>query len=122
LPTRFQKRFRIVLPSCLVKISRQKEAGFIQEHWVHAHDEITAIVILTAEMPTNYIVRNGQELSVRAFGTFDSGLFTDALNPLVGANWRITGFAGLAALESTRVNVVAASKKRAEESDLRFWG
>jgi len=31
--------------SCFVKIGGQKETGFIQKHWIDAHNEITAMII-----------------------------------------------------------------------------
>jgi hypothetical protein len=51
-------------------------------------------------------------------GAFDAGLLADAAHPLVGARRRVTGPTCLAALKSTRVDVVAPAKERPEEGDL----
>jgi hypothetical protein len=55
VPASFPKRGDIVLPICFVKVGGQKETGFIQKHRINAHDEITAMVVLTPQMPPNRI-------------------------------------------------------------------
>jgi hypothetical protein len=72
LSASFQKRSGIVLPHCFVKIGGQKETGFIQKHWIDAHDEIMAMIVLTPQMPPNRIVSYGKKTLVGTFGTFDS--------------------------------------------------
>jgi hypothetical protein len=56
LAASFPKRADIVLPVRFVKIGGQKETGFIQKHWIDAHDENAAIVVLTPKMPPNRVV------------------------------------------------------------------
>ncbi len=53
-------------------------------------------------------------------GALDLGLLAQAAGPLVGARGLIAGLAGLAALEATRINIVASAKERAKQGDLGF--
>ena len=122
LAASFQKRGDIVLPRCFVKIGGQEETGFIQKHWIDAHDEIAAMVVLTPQMPPNRIVSYGKKTLVGAFGTFDSGLFADSLDPFIAAHWRIAGPARLAAFEAARVNIFASTKQGTEEGDFGLGG
>jgi hypothetical protein len=49
---------------------------------------------------------------------FDAWLLADPANPLVRTGRGIAGLARLAAFESARVDILAASKERAEQRDL----
>jgi hypothetical protein len=118
----FQKRGDIVPPGCFVKIGGQEETGFVQKHRINAHDEITAMVVPTPQMPTNYLVRYGKKTLVRAFGTFDPWFFADALHPLITTHRRVAGSASFAAFEATRVNIFPSMKQRPEESDFGLGG
>ena len=111
----------IFLPVCFVEISSQEETGFVQQHWVDAHDKIPSIVVLTGEMPANDIVGDSQETSVRALGALNSWLFAYALNPFVGADRRVSRFPGLSALKTTRIDVVSSTEKGTEKGDLGRW-
>ena len=122
LAASFQKRGDIVLPCCFVKIGGQEETGFIQKHWINAHDEITAMVVLTPQMPPNRIVSYGKKTLVGTFGTFDSGFFADSLDPFITTHWRIAGPARLAAFEAARVNIFAPTKQGTEEGDFGLGG
>jgi hypothetical protein len=62
----------------------------------------------------------GREPTVGTLRAFDARLLADASDPLVGTGWRVTSPARFAALESPRVDVVAASEERTEQGDLRF--
>ena len=83
LTASFQKRADIVLPCCFVKIGGEEETGFVQKHRINAHDEITAMVVMTLQMPANHIVSYGKKTLVGTFGTFDPWLFADALDPFI---------------------------------------
>ena len=48
----------------------------------------------------------------------DPRLLADAPHPFVAHSGRIAGLAGLAALESARIDVLAAAKERPEQRDL----
>ncbi len=117
LSASFPKRGDIVLPLCFVKIGGQEETSFIQKHWINAHNEITAMGVMTLQMPLNRIVSYGKKTLVGAFETFDSGLFADSLDPFITAHWRIAGPAGLPAFETARVNIFAPTKQRTEEGN-----
>ena len=60
-PAGFQERGDIVLPRGFVKIGGQEETGFVQQHRINAHDETTAIVVLTRQMPANHHVGYGKK-------------------------------------------------------------
>jgi len=91
-------------------------------HRINAHDEIMAMVVLTPQMPANYIVTYGKKTLVGALGTFDPWFFADALDPFIATHWRIAGPARLAAFEATRVNIFASMKQRTEEGDFGLGG
>src|SRR5205807_705160 len=110
----------VFCPSCLVKISRQKETSFIQEHGIHAHNEIASMVILTRKMATDYLVRNRQKPLVETVGAFDPGLFANPAYPFIGADWRISRLAGLAIFKPARIDVLATPEERSKECDLHF--
>ena len=118
----FPKCGDIVLPCCFVKIGGQEETGLVEMHRINAHDEITAVVILTPQMPANYIVSYGKKTLVRTFGTFDLWFFADALGPFIATHWRIAGPARLAAFETARVNILAPTKQGSEEGDFGLGG
>ena len=75
------------------------------------------MVVLTPQMPPNRIVSYGKKTLVGAFGTFDSGLFADSLNPFITTYRRISCPARLAAFEAARVNIFASAKQRSEKCD-----
>ena len=110
----------IFLPMCLIEIGCQEEAGLVLKHGVHAHDEITAIIVSAREVPVNHFVGDGKKAAMRASGAFDLGLLAQASRPLVGTRRLIAGLAALAALEATRIDIVASTEERAKQSDLGF--
>ena len=73
------------------------------------------------QMPADDLVGHRQEPTMRALGALDAGLLADAAHPLVRARGRIAGLAGLAALEATRIHVLAPAEERTEQRDLRVW-
>ncbi len=75
------------------------------------------MVVLTPQMPPNRIVSYGKKTLVGAFGTFDSGLFADSLNPFITTHRRISCPARLAAFEAARVNIFASAKQRSVKCD-----
>ncbi len=79
-------------------------------------------MVVTLQMPLNRIVSYGNITLVGAFGTFDSGLFADSLDPFITTYWRIAGPARLAAFETARVNIFAPTKQGTEEGDLGLGG
>ena len=81
-----------------------------------------AMIVLTPQMPPNRIVSYGKKTLVGTFGTFDSGLFADSLNPFITTHRRITGPARLAAFEAARVNVFAPTKQGTEEGNFGLGG
>ena len=90
------------------------------EHRIDAHDEIFALVILTGKVPSDRLVRDGEESLMRTIAALNSGLFADPMDPFVGANRLIARLAGPSAFEAARIDVVAATKEGAEQSDFRF--
>jgi hypothetical protein len=89
----------------------------IQKHRINAYDEITAMVVMTLQVPTNHVVRYGKKTLVETFGTFDPWLFADALDPFITTHRCIAGPTSLPAFEATRVNIFASVKQRTEEGD-----
>ena len=108
----------IFLPVCFVEISSQEETGFVQQHWVDAHDKIPSIVVLTGEMPANHVVGHGEQTAVWALGALDTRLLTEAWRPFVETDGCVTRSAGFSALETTRINIVPSTKQGAEKGDL----
>jgi len=91
-------------------------------HRINAHDEITAPVVLTSQVPAKRIISYGKKTLVGAFGTFDSGLFADSLDPFITTHRRIARPARLAAFEPPRVNIFAPTKQETEEGDFGLSG
>src|SRR5215475_5173034 len=61
---------------------RSTAAGnFIQR--INAPDEITAMVVMTLQMPANHIVSYGKKTLTGTFGTFDPWLLADARDPFI---------------------------------------
>jgi hypothetical protein len=76
---------------------------------------------MAGQVPSNYVIRQGEKAAVGTLAAFDPGLFADSSDPFIGARGCVARFAGLPAFESARVDVFTATKKRAEECDLCFW-
>jgi hypothetical protein len=118
----FQERARIVLPCCFVKIGGEKKTGFIPKHRIDAHHEFPTVVVLTAEMPTNYFVGYRKKTLVRTVGALDSRFLANSPDPLIAASWRVTSSACLTAFEALRINILSSTKQRAEESNFSLGG
>jgi hypothetical protein len=69
-------------------------------------------------VPPDHFIRDGEEATVRTLRAFDTRLFADAPYPLVGARGGVAGLSRLAALEPTRVYIVASPKERPKQRDL----
>jgi hypothetical protein len=61
---------------------------------------------------SEHVINDRKEPTVGTFGAFDARLLAHASDPLIGTCGRVTRPACLAALESSRVHVVAASEER----------
>jgi hypothetical protein len=114
------KRLGVLSPPVLVEIDRQEKAGFVRKHRIDAQDEGLALVILAGEMPSDRLVRNGEESLMPTIAALDPGLFAYALDPFVGANRLVARLAGLSAFKSARMDVLAPTKEAAEDRDFRF--
>ena len=122
LLTCFQECARILLPRCFVKIGGQEETGLIPKHRIDAHHEFPTLVVVTAEMPTNYFVGYAKKTLVRTFGALDSRFLANSPDPLIAASWRIASSACLTAFEALRINILSSMKQRAEESNFGLGG
>jgi len=119
-----------------VKVASQEETGLIQQHRINAHDETTALVVLTRQMPANHLVGYGKKTLVGAVGTFDPRFeYTQGEILRFAQNdssdeffrsptaWRIAGPASLSAFETARIDIFPSVKQGAEEGDFRVgWG
>jgi hypothetical protein len=72
-------------------------------------------------MTANYVVRDREESAVVTLRTFDLRLLTDASDPFVGTDWRVTNLAGLPAFETAWIDILATSEQRSEECDFFLW-
>ena len=107
----FQERRSVILPSGLVEVDCEEETGLIEQQWVHASDERLSFGIPSRQVPADNVVGDRQEAPVRALRTLDPRLFADALYPFVRACGSVPGSPGLAALESSRIDVFATAKE-----------
>ena len=103
-----------------VKVNRQKETRFVQQHRVNTRDEFGTAVIPTRKMPTNHFISNGQKLPMPTDATLDSWFFADPLYPLIPTNGRVPRLSRSSAFEATRIDVVPSAKERSEKGNLRF--
>lgn len=84
-----QKGRRIRLPTCLIEVNGEEEAGFVEEHRIDARDKWLIRVVSARQMAANDIVGDRQESTMRAFRALDARLFADAPDPLVGTRRRV---------------------------------
>jgi hypothetical protein len=93
-----------------------------QKHRIDARHEFPTLVVVTAEMPTNYFVGYAKKTLVRTFGALDSRFLANSPDPLIAASWRIASSACLTAFEALRINILSSMKQRAEESNFGLGG
>jgi len=101
----------VLLPACLVKISGEKEARFVQHHRIDAHHKVAARIVPARKMPADDVIGNRKEAAVRAFRTLDPRLFANALNPLIRASRRVAGLTGFAAFETAGVDILTPTEQ-----------
>jgi hypothetical protein len=95
----------------LSKINGEEETGLVLKQRVDAGHEGLPLGVVTRQVPANDVICDRKEPTVGTFRAFDARLFADASDPLVGTGWRVTSPARFAALESPRVDIVAASEE-----------
>ena len=115
--TRFHECPTVLAPALLIEVSHKEEAGFIQKHGVDARDERLAGLIRTGQVPSDYFVRQWQELLILALRTLDSRLLADTSNPFIATGGRVTRFAGFSTFESPWINFVPPTEEGPEEPD-----
>jgi hypothetical protein len=81
-----------------------------------------SLVVVTAEMPTNYFVGYAKKTLVRTFGALDSRFLANSPDPLIAASWRIASSARLTAFEALRINILSSMKQRAKEGNFGLGG
>lgn len=99
-------------PALAVEIDGEEVTGFIKEHGIDPHDEITG------EVASDDRVGEGLPILVGAGVAFDPWFFANATSPFIATNGRVSGFAGFVADEAVGVDFVSATEERAEEGDL----
>ena len=67
--------------------------------------------ILSRKVPSDDLVGDRQKPLMQALTAFNLGFLADAPNPLVTAGWLVACPAGFATFKSSRINILAASKK-----------
>jgi hypothetical protein len=106
-----QKRGGVILPPRLVEVDCEEEARLVEQQGVHTSNEGLSFGIASRQVPADDVVGDRQEAAVGAFRTLDSRLLTDASDPFIRASRRVPGSPGLAAFETSRVHVLAATKE-----------
>src|SRR5207249_11354916 len=106
-----QERGGVSLPPRLVEVDSEEEARLIEQQRVHTSDERLPFRITSGEVPADDVVGDRQEAAVGAFRTLDPRLLADAPDPFIRARRCVPGSPGLAALETSRVHVLAATKE-----------
>jgi hypothetical protein len=102
---------RILAPSSLVEIRRQKEARLIEKHRINPGHERLAGVVVAGQMPPDRVIRDRQEALVRTLCASDPRFFADPADPLIAACRCIPRLSRLPALETSRVNVFTTRKR-----------
>ena len=108
------------MPLVLVEI--EEIAAFVLEHRVDPGHERVRRVAVTRQVPPDDVVRDGEELAVWAVAVLHPRLLADPAHPLVSTGRRVSGLAGLSALEAAGVDVVSTTEEGAEQRDLRGRG
>ena len=115
---RSQERRGVVLPPSLIEVDREEEARLIEQQRVDARDERLPFGIPSRQVPADDVVGDWKETAIGALRALDPWLLADAPHPLIGAGGCVPAFAGLAALESPRIDVRSTAKERTEEGNL----
>jgi hypothetical protein len=105
------ERGDVILPSGLVEVDCEEEARLVEQQGVHTSDERLSFGITSRQVPADDVVGDRQEAAVGAFHTPDPRLLADAPDPFIRARRRVPGSPGLAAFETSRVHVLAATEK-----------
>lgn len=88
--------------------------GIVREQRIDAGYEGFALGVGAREMPADNLVGHRRKSTMRAFGALDAGLLADTAHLFVRTGGRVARPARLAALESTRIEVLAAAEEGAE--------
>jgi hypothetical protein len=69
-------------------------------------------------MPTNDLIRYGQEMLIQTCGALDPGLLAQTRRPFITTSGCISGLTRLAMLEAASIDIVSTAKERAKQRDL----
>src|SRR5687767_6767576 len=119
---RVQEYSGIVCPPLLVKVDREDEARFIEQHRVDARDEWLSGIVVAGQVPSNDGLIDGKKSLARAFRALDTRLLADPADPFVRTGWRVSGLAGLPAFKATGIDVFTTAEQRTEQGDLCLSG
>ena len=104
-------------PILLIEIDGQKEAGFVAQQRVNAHDEVVPSLILSREMQADDLRGDGQKTLMQTSRALNPGLLADARQPLVTTRGRVTRFPRLATYEPPGIDILTTPKKLAKQSN-----
>ena len=113
---RFQEYSGIIGPPVLIKVDREDEARFIEQHRINASDERLSSIVVAGQVPSNDRLIDGKKSPARAFRALDTRLLADPADPFVRAGRRVSGFAGFATLKSPGIDVFATAEQRTEQA------
>jgi len=114
-----KKRHGICLPSCVVEVDRQEEAGLVEQKRIDAGNERLSRVVPTLQVPPDDVIGHRNEATIRAERAFDTRLLANPAHPLVHARRCVARSTCSAALESACVDILTTAEQRTEERDLR---
>jgi hypothetical protein len=77
-----------------------------------------ACVVVSRQVPADDVVGDWEKASVATFRALDPRFLTHATDPFIRARGGVTRFAGLSALEASRIDVFSATEEGPEDGDL----
>lgn len=113
-----KKRHGICLPSRLIEVDRQEEAGLVEQKRVDAGNERLSRVVSALQVPPDDVIGHRNEATIRAERAFDTRLLANPAHPLVRARRCVARSTGSTALESACVDILTTAEQRTEERDL----
>src|SRR3989442_6240850 len=114
--TGFNEGRHVIGPGRLVEVCRQEPTPLIGEQWVNAND------VTPLEMVEDHLVLDREERLVWTLAALHPRLLADAVDPLVPTGGRVPLSPRPGVAPKPRVDILAASKARAEERDLFAGG
>ncbi len=110
--TGFNEGCHVIGPGRLVEVCRQEPACLVGEQWVNAND------VTPLEVVKDHLVLHWEKCLVWTLAALHPGFLADAADPLIATGRRLPLAPRPGVAPEPGVDILSASKARAEERDL----